>query len=91
MPSCDFFFFKTSAEFKVSSFKCWKWKKYVVNVNKIDWIISYRLIKEKWGKSNDRVREKLLVFIGQIGRDAKQVPNLKRMTECPTNNANSSL
>ena len=32
-----------------------------------------RLIKEKWGKSNDRVREKLLVFIGQIGREAKQV------------------
>jgi hypothetical protein len=43
-------------------------------------IDSFRLIKEKWGKSNDRVREKLLVFIGQIGRDAKQVPNLKRMT-----------
>jgi hypothetical protein len=37
-------------------------------------MISYRsLIKEKWGKSNDRVREKLLVFIGQIGREAKQV------------------
>ena len=30
------------------------------------------LIKEKWSKSNDRLREKLLVLTGQIGREAKQ-------------------
>ena len=31
------------------------------------------LIKEKWSTSNDRVREKLLALIGQIGREAKQI------------------
>ena len=31
------------------------------------------LIKEKWNTSNDRVREKLLALIGQIGREAKQI------------------
>ena len=41
----------------------------------------FSLIKEKWGKSNDRVREKLLVFIGQMGRDAKQV-KISIVTRC---------
>ena len=40
-----------------------------------------RLLKEKWGESNDRVREKLLVFIGQMGRDAKQV-KISIVTRC---------
>ena len=31
------------------------------------------LIKEKWTTSNDRVREKLLALIGQIGKEAKQI------------------
>ena len=41
------------------------------SLNQIEHITG--LIKEKWSKSNDRLREKLLVLTGQIGREAKQV------------------
>ena len=30
------------------------------------------LIRETWAKSNDRVRENLLILIGQIGKEATQ-------------------
>ena len=35
------------------------------------------LIKEKWLKSNDRIREKLLLLIGQIGKEAVNCKQVK--------------
>ena len=41
------------------------------------------LIKEKWSTSNDRVREKLLALIGQIGREAKQIKSTQVKISMP--------
>ena len=35
------------------------------------------LIKQKWETANDRVREKLLHLIGQIGREARQTKSIQ--------------
>ena len=36
-----------------------------------------KLIKDKWLKSNDRIREKLLLLIGQIGKEAVNSKQVK--------------
>ena len=36
-----------------------------------------KLIKEKWMESNDRIREKLLLLIGQIGKEAVNSKQVK--------------
>ena len=36
-----------------------------------------KLIKEKWLQSNDRIREKLLLLIGQIGKEAVNSKQVK--------------
>jgi ubiquitin carboxyl-terminal hydrolase 9/24 len=45
------------------------------NLNQFEHLTT--LIKKKWEASNDRVREKLLVLIGQIGREAKQTESIQ--------------
>lgn len=40
-----------------------------------------KLIKETWEKANDRVREKLLVLIGQIGKEANQMKSTQAILE----------
>lgn len=45
------------------------------NLEQYEYLTS--LIKTKWEASNDRVREKLLVLIGQIGREAKQTKSVQ--------------
>ena len=39
------------------------------------------LIKEKWEISNDRIREKLLALIGQIGKEAKQIKSTQTILQ----------
>ena len=45
------------------------------------------LIKEKWSKSNDRLREKLLVLTGQVGRETKQVKSIQAILKLLWDNA----
>ena len=45
------------------------------------------LIKEKWNKSNDRIREKLLVLTGQMGREAKQIKATQAILQLLWDNA----
>ena len=55
------------------------------SLNQIEHITG--LIKEKWSKSNDRLREKLLVLTGQIGREAKQIKSTQAILKLLWDNA----
>ena len=45
--------------------------------NLVQFELLNNLIKEKWKKANDRIREKLLLLIGQIGKEAVNCKQVK--------------